>query len=189
MYLGGQAIQAYEKQGVRVRPTPMQMQGGVISKIGRPQIERIMNQTAVWSNNPPTQLSIGTPPSYLKPNTRTNSNFGGLGANPWNPVEAIGGLFGMSQQEKPASQWLPQRESNIINPERPIYNAFAQGQYQQEALYDTRTGFTQSLTGTENFNPSDTIKNLLSNKYAVYAGLGIGGLLVLKIIMGGGRRN
>jgi len=189
MYLGGQAIQAYEKQGIRVRPTPMQMQGGVISKIGRPQIERIMNQTAVWSNNPPTQLSIGRPPNYLTPNTKTNSSFGGLGANPWNPVEAIGGLFGMSPQEKPASQWLPQRESNIINPERPTYNAFAQGQYQQEAIYDSRAGFTESMAGTQNFNPTDTIKNLMSNKYAVYAGLGIGGLLVLKIIMGGGGRN
>ena len=189
MYLGGQAIQAYEKQGIRVRPTPMQMQGGVISKIGRPQIERIMNQTAVWSNNPPTQLSIGRPPNYLTPNTKTNSSFGGLGANPWNPVEAIGGLFGMSPQEKPASQWLPQRESNIINPERPTYNAFAQGQYQQEAIYDSRAGFTESMAGTQNFNPTDTIKNLMSNKYSVYAGLGIGGLLVLKIIMGGGGRN
>lgn len=94
----------------------------------------------------------------------------------------------MSPQEKPASQWLPQRQSNIINPQRPTYNAFAQGQYQQEAIYDSRAGFTQSMAGTQNFNPTDTIKNLLSNEYAVYAGLGIGGLLVLKIIMGGGGR-
>jgi hypothetical protein len=188
MYLGGQAIQSYEKQGIRVRPAPQQMEGGVRTIMGRPQIERIINQSAVWSNNPPPQLSIGRPQNYLKPNTKTNSNFGGLGANPWNPIDAIGNLFGMSPQEKPASQWLPQRQSNIINPQRPTYNAFAQGQYQQEAIYDSRAGFTQSMAGTQNFNPTDTIKNLLSNEYAVYAGLGIGGLLVLKIIMGGGGR-
>ena len=39
------------------------------------------------------------------------------------------------------------------------------------------------------FSPADTVKNLFQNQWVVYAGLAVGALVVLKIIMemGGGR--
>jgi len=132
---------------------------------------------------PPAQLHVDQD-LLVKPNTRTNSNFGGLGANPWNPLEALAGLFGIAPQEDPAKQWLPQIEDNTQSTGYPIYTAMAQGQFQDQAMADTQKGFNDTM-----LDPSQTIKNLFQNKWILYAGLAVGALIVLKIVMGmgGGR--
>ena len=149
-----------------------------------PQIPRIQNKSPPWFANPPKQLHVNAP-MYAKPNTRTNSNFGGLGANPWNPVEALGGLFGMSPQEKPQSQYLPQQQ-NTQSTGYPTYTAMAQGQYQEQAFAESPQGFQSTMLGSSSFEPMDTIKNLATNQYVIIGGLAIGALIILKIVMGMG---
>ena len=152
-----------------------------------PQIVPIQNPSVAYDQNPPVQLHVD-PNQVVKPNTRTNSNFGGLGANPWNPIEAITGLFGMAPQQDPASQWLPQIEDNTQSTGYPIYTAMAQGQYQDQAYAQTQAGFDNQILGNT-FDPSQTVKNVFQNKWVIYAGLAVGALVVLKIVMGmvGGR--
>jgi len=152
-----------------------------------PQIVPIQNPSIAYDQNPPKQLHVD-PNQVVKPNTRTNSNFGGLGANPWNLPEAIAGLFGMPPQEDPAKQWLPQIEDNTQSTGYPTYTAMAQGQYQDKAYAETQQGFNNQILGNT-FDPADTVKNLFQNQWVVYAGLAVGALVVLKIVMGmgGGR--
>jgi len=141
-----------------------------------PQIVPIQNPSVAYDQNPPPQLHVDTPP-LVKPNTRTNSNFGGLGANPWNPLEAIAGLFGMAPQQDPASQWLPQIEDNTQSTGYPTYTAMA-------PPIDQKIGFNETMSPHQ--DPKQTIKNLFQNKYILYAGLAVGALVVLKIVMGFG---
>ena len=129
----------------------------------------------------------------VKPNTRTDSNFGGLGANPWNPIEALSGIFGMTPQEKPEAQWLPQQSSNIINPDRPTYTAMATGLQQAAAYQESPQSFVQDMTGGSAYNPTgfsagETVQSWLSNQWVIIGGLAIGALVVLKIVMGGGQK-
>jgi len=151
-----------------------------------PQIVPIQNPSIAYDQNPPAQLHVD-PNQVVNPktSTRTNSAFGGLGANPWNPFveipKAITGLFGMAPQQDPASQWLPQIEDNTQSTGYPIYTAMAQGQYQEQAMAETQQGFNDTF-----LDPSQTIKNLFQNKWILYAGLAVGALVVLKIVMGFG---
>ena len=64
----------------------------------------------------------------------------------------------------------------------------AQGQYQDQAYAETQQGFNNQILGNT-FSPADTVKNLFQNQWVIYAGLAIGALVVLKIVMGmgGGR--
>ena len=149
-----------------------------------PQIVPIQNPSPAYDQNPPKQLHVNQD-LLVKPNTRTNSNFGGLGANPWNPLEALAGLFGMAPQEDPAKQWLPQIEDNTQSTGYPIYTAMAQGQYQDQAYAETQQGFNNQILGNT-FDPSQTVKDLFQNKWILYAGLAVGALIVLKIVMGMG---
>jgi hypothetical protein len=142
-----------------------------------PQIVPIQNPSIAYDQNPPAQLHVNNN-QVVKPNTRTNSNFGGLGANPWNLPEAIAGLFGMAPQQDPASQWLPQIEDNTQSTGYPTYSAMAPPIDQKIG-----NGFNFNKTMTD---PSQTIKNLFQNKYILYAGLAVGALVVLKIVMGFG---
>ena len=142
-----------------------------------PQIVPIQNPSVAYDQNPPPQLHVNNN-QVVNPNTKTNSNFGGLGANPWNPLEAIAGLFGMAPQQDPASQWLPQIEDNTQSTGYPPYTAMAPPIDQKIG-----NGFNFNKTITD---PSQTIKNLFQNKYILYAGLAVGALVVLKIVMGFG---
>ena len=152
-----------------------------------PQIVRIQNKSPPWSKNPPKQLHV-KPHMKVKPNTRQNSNFGGMGANPWNPIEGLGmsvrGMFGISPTVKPESQWLPQQQ-NTQSTGYPTYTAMAQGQYQQQAYADSNQGFVSEMLGGEPIS----MKNLSSNQWFVLPALAIGALIILKIVlgMGGGR--
>jgi len=191
------AVKHYQRQGLKVSPVtqtqagfnPMQTIfnfGQPQTALASPQIPRIQNQTPAWSQNPPKQLHV-SPHQVVKPNTRTNSNFGGMGANPWNPIELLGGsvrgMFGMSQQEKPANQWLPQQQ-NTQSTGYPTYTAMAQGQRQEQAHYQTPQGFQTSMLGDSSFEPMDTVKNLASNQWVIIGGLAIGALFILKIVSG-----
>ena len=143
-----------------------------------PQIVPIQNPSIAYDQNPPAQLHVNNN-QVVKPNTRTNSNFGGLGANPWNPLEAIAGLFGMAPQQDPASQWLPQIEDNTQSTGYPTYTAMA-----PELEKGLSVNFNETMSPHQ--DPSQTIKNLFQNKYILYAGLAVGALVVLKIVMGFG---
>ena len=205
MRLSNDAIKHYQRQGLKVSPVtqtqsgfnPMatisnwfqpttQLTGTFNTALASPQIPRIQNPSPATSTNPPKQLHV-TPHQVVKPNTRTNSNFGGMGANPWNPIELLGGsvrgMFGMSQQEKPASQWLPQQQ-NTQSTGYPTYTAMAQGQFQQQAYAETPQGFQTSMLGDDSFEPMDTVKNLASNQWVIIGGLAIGALFILKIVTG-----
>ena len=184
MNLSQAAIQQYQKSGVKVSP---QSQYYTTSGNASPQIPRIQNQSPPWWQNPPKQLHV-TPHMKVKPNTRTNSNFGGMGANPWNPIELLGGsvrgLFGMSPQEKPESQYLPQQQ-NTQSTGYPTYTAMAQGQYQEQAFEESPQGFQSAMLGDDTFQPMDTVKNLASNQWVIIGGLAVGVLVVLKFVLGG----
>jgi hypothetical protein len=189
MRLNTAAIQRYQKAGLKVQPVA---QFYSTRANATPQIPRIVNQSAAWSDRPPKQLHVNAP-MYAKPNTRTNSNFGGLGANPWNPIEALAGIFGMTPQERPESQWLPQQSSNIINPDRPTYTAMTSGLQQAAAYQESPQSFVQDMTGGSAYNPSgfsagETVQSWLSNEWVIIGGLAIGALVVLKIVMGGGQK-
>jgi len=125
---------------------------------------------------PPPQLHVNNN-QVVNPNTKTNSNFGGLGANPWNPLEAIAGLFGMAPQQDPASQWLPQIEDNTQSTGYPPYTAMT-------PPIDQKIGFNETMSPHQ--DPQQTIKNLFQNKYILYAGLAVVALLSIKIVMGFG---
>ena len=187
MRLSTAAIQRYQKAGLKVTPVAQ-----FYSTNATPQIPRIVNQSAAWSDRPPKQLHVNAP-MYAKPNTRTNSNFGGLGANPWNPIEALSGLFGMAPQERPESQWLPQQSSNIINPDRPTYTAMTTGLQQAAAYQESPQSFVQDMTGGSAYNPTgfsagETVQSWLSNQWVIIGGLAIGALVVLKLVLGGGQK-
>ena len=195
MRLSTAAIWAYQNQGLKVSPVTQTMTGfnpmqtvfnmfkPTQTAYASPQIPRIQNKTPAWSSNPPPQLHVSTP-AHVKPNTRTNSNFGGLGANPWNPIEGITGLFGMPPQEKPQSQYLPQQQ-NTQSTGYPTYTAMSAGQYQEQAFNESPQGFQTSMSGDSSFNAGDTIKNLMQNQYVIYGGLAVGALVILKMVMGG----
>ena len=186
MNLSTDAIKYYQNLGLKVSPVqttfggvnPMQSIFGAPTQNTynpSPQIVPIQNPSVAYDQNPPPQLHVDNNP-VVKPNTRTNSNFGGLGANPWNPLEAIAGLFGMAPQQDPASQWLPQQQDNTQSTGYPPYTAM-----QPQIIQDHGLGFNETMT-----DPSQTIKNLFQNKYILYAGLAVGALVVLKIVMGFG---
>jgi len=195
MSLSNEAIKYYQNQGLKVSPiqqtvtgsNPMQVlydyTGASVSGIATPQIPRIVNPSIAYDENPPAQLHVSPNPVVTpKTSTRTNSAFGGLGANPWNPIDAITGLFDMSPQPPtadPANQWLPQQENNTQSQGYPTYTAMSDGQFQQQAFADSPQGFNSTM-----LDPTQTIKNLFQNKYILYAGLAIGALLTIKIVMG-----
>jgi hypothetical protein len=189
--LSDAAIRTYQQAGLKVQPISMTYSGG--QKYPTPAIPRINYPSKAWTDpQNQNQLHV-TQQMKVKPNTRTNSNFGGLGANPWNPVQALQGLFGISPQEQPASQWLPQRNENIINPDRPVYTAMATGLQQAAAYEQTPQGFQSQIMGTGAYNPTDIsatdrIGNLFQNPLVLYGGLAIAGIVVLKLILGGGKQ-
>ena len=185
------AIRTYQKAGVKVTPVSFTYQGG--QKFPTPAIPRINYPSVAWSDPQKLKQLHITQDMKVKPNTRTNSAFGGLGANPWNPLDAIQGLFNVSPQQQPASQWLPQRNENIINPDRPTYTAMTTGLQQAAAYQESPYAFNSQLMGTGAYNPTDIsaedrIKDLFQNKYVLYGGLAIGGIVVLKLILGGGTK-
>ena len=185
------AIRSYQNQGIKVQPISMTYSGG--QKYPTPAIPRINNPSKAWTDpQNQNQLHV-TQQMKVKPNTRTNSNFGGLGANPWNPVQAIQGLFGISPQEQPESQWLPQRNENIINPDRPVYTAMSSGLQQAAAYEESPQAFNSQIMGTGAYNPTDIsatdrIENLFQNPLVLYGGLAVAGIVVLKLILGGGKQ-
>ena len=159
------------------------------SPLATPQIPRIVNQSQAWTNPQGlNQLHVSQQQKQAVNRRRFQPNGN---SNPWNPIEGMAGLFGLSPQMSPESQWLPQRNESTINPDRPTYTAFAQGKAQQEAYAASPQGFNTSMLGSSPVNPTDfdpksEIKNLLQNKYVLYIGLGIGALVILKIVMGMG---
>ena len=189
--LSDAAIRTYQNAGLKVQPISITYSGG--QKYPTPAIPRINNPSQAWTDpQNQNQLHV-TQQMRVKPNTRTNSNFGGLGANPWNPVQAIQGLFGISPQQQPESQWLPQRNENIINPDRPVYTAMSSGLQQAAAYEESPLAFQSQLMGSGAYNPTDIraedrIKDLFQNKYVLYGGLAIGAIVVLKLILGGGTK-
>ena len=189
--LSDAAIRTYQNAGLKVQPISITYSGG--QKYPTPAIPRINNPSQAWTNpQNQNQLHV-TQQMRVKPNTRTNSNFGGLGANPWNPVEALTGLFGISSQQQPESQWLPQRNENIINPDRPVYTAMSTGLQQAAAYEETPQAFQSQLMGTGAYNPTDIsatdrIGNLFQNPLVLYGGLAIAGIVILKLILGGGKQ-
>ena len=191
MNLSVAAIQSYQKAGLKVTPVSFTMSGG--QRFPTPAIPRINNPSKAWTDpQNQNQLHV-TQQMKVKPNTRTNSNFGGLGANPWNPVQALQGLFNVSPQQQPEKQWLPQRNENIINPDRPTYTAMTTGLQEAAAYQETPQGFQSQLMGTGAHNPTDIsagdrIKDLFKNQYVLYGGLAVAGIVVLKLILGGGKQ-
>jgi len=191
MNLSDAAIRSYQQSGLKVQPISITYSGG--QKYPTPAIPRINNPSQAWTDpQNQNQLHV-TQQMRVKPNTRTNSNFGGLGANPWRPIEAIQGLFGISPQQQPESQWLPQRNENIINPDRPIYTAMTTGLQQAAAYEESPLAFQSQLMGSGAYNPTDIsagdrIKDLFQNQYVLYGGLAIGAIVVLKLILGGGTK-
>jgi len=189
--LSDAAIRTYQNAGLKVQPISITYSGG--QKYPTPAIPRINNPSQAWTDpQNQNQLHV-TQQMRVKPNTRTNSNFGGLGANPWNPVEALTGLFNVSPQQQPASQWLPQRNENIINPDRPTYTAMTTGLRQAEAYEESPLAFQSQMMGTGAYNPTDVsvtdrIGNLFQNPLVLYGGLAIAGIVVLKLILGGGKQ-
>jgi len=185
------AIRSYQKAGIKVTPVSFTYSGG--QRFPTPAIPRINYPSVAWTDPQQLKQLHVTQQMKVKPNTRTNSNFGGLGANPWNPLEAIQGLFNISPQQQPESQWLPQRNENIINPDRPIYTAMATGLHQAAAYEESPQGFQSQIMGTGAYNPTDIsagdrIKDLFQNQYVLYGGLAIGAIVVLKLILGGGKQ-
>ena len=185
------AIRSYQKAGIKVTPVSFTYSGG--QRFPTPAIPRINYPSVAWTDPQKLKQLHVTQQMKVKPNTRTNSNFGGLGANPWNPLEAMQGLFGISPQQQPESQWLPQRNENIINPDRPIYTAMATGLHQAAAYEESPQGFQSQIMGTGAYNPTDIsagdrIKDLFQNQYVLYGGLAIGAIVVLKLILGGGKQ-
>ena len=191
MNLSDAAIRSYQQSGLKVQPISITYSGG--QKYPTPAIPRINYPSKAWTDpQNQNQLHV-TQQMRVKPNTRTNSNFGGLGANPWRPVQALQGLFGLSPQEQPASQWLPQRNENIINPDRPVYTAMSTGLQQAAAYEETPQGFQSQIMGTGAYNPTDIsatdrIGNLFQNPLVLYGGLAVAGIVVLKLILGGGKQ-
>ena len=191
MNLSDAAIRTYQQSGLKVQPISMTYSGG--QKYPTPAIQRIIKPSQAWTD-PQNQNQLHVSQQMrVKPNTRTNSNFGGLGANPWNPAESIMGLFGVSPQQQPATQWWPQRNENIINPDRPVYTAMTTGLQQAAAYQETPQGFQSQLMGTGAYNPTDIsatdrIGNLFQNPLVLYGGLAVVGIVVLKLILGGGKQ-
>jgi len=189
--LSDAAIRTYQQSGLKVQPVSMTYSGG--QKYPTPAIPRINNPSFVWTD-PQNQNQLHVSQQMrVKPNTRTNSNFGGLGANPWNPVQAIQGLFGISPQQQPESQWLPQRNENIINSDRPVYTAMSSGLHQAAAYEESPLAFQSQMMGTGAYNPTDIsatdrIGNLFQNPLVLYGGLAVAGIVVLKLILGGGKQ-
>jgi hypothetical protein len=189
--LSDAAIRTYQQSGLKVQPVSMTYSGG--QKYPTPAIPRINNPSKAWTD-PQNQNQLHVSQQMrVKPNTRTNSNFGGLGANPWNPVQAIQGLFGISPQQQPESQWLPQRNENIINPDRPVYTAMSSGLHQAAAFEESPLAFQSQMMGTGAYNPTDIsatdrIGNLFQNPLVLYGGLAVAGIVVLKLILGGGKQ-
>ena len=185
------AIKTYQKAGLKVSPISFTISGG--QKYPTPAIPRINYPSKAWTDpQNQNQLHV-TQQMRVKPNTRTNSNFGGLGANPWDPAEGLQGLFNVSPQQQPQTQWLPQRNENIINPDRPTYTAMASGLQQAAAYEETPQAFQSQMTGTGAQNPTDInagdrIKDLFQNQYVLYGGLAVAGIVVLKLILGGGKQ-
>ena len=185
------AIRSYQKAGIKVTPVSFTYTNG--QKYPTPAIPRINYPSKAWTDpQNQNQLHV-TQQMKVKPNTRTNSNFGGLGANPWNPVESLMGLFNLSPQQQPEKQWLPQRNENIINPDRPTYTAMATGLQQAAAYQETPQAFQSQIMGTSAYNPTDIsatdrIGNLFQNPLVLYGGLAIAGIVVLKLILGGGKQ-
>ena len=185
------AIRTYQRAGLKVQPISMTYASG--QKYPTPAIPRINYPSKAWTDpQNQNQLHV-TQQMKVKPNTRTNSNFGGLGANPWNPVESLMGLFNLSPQQQPEKQWLPQRNENIINPDRPTYTAMATGLQQAAAYQETPQAFQSQIMGTSAYNPTDIsatdrIGNLFQNPLVLYGGLAIAGIVVLKLILGGGKQ-
>ena len=185
------AIRSYQKAGIKVTPVSFTYSGG--QRFPTPAIPRINYPSVAWTDPQKLKQLHVSQQMKVKPNTRINSNFGGLGANPWNPLEAMQGLFGISPQQQPESQWLPQRNENIINPDRPIYTAMATGLHQAAAYEESPQGFQSQIMGTGAYNPTDIsagdrIKDLFQNQYVLYGGLAIGAIVVLKLILGGGKQ-
>ena len=195
MNLSTAAIKTYQDLGLHVTPVQQTFGGANPQKVlwdytgqtvtgsALPQIPRIVNPSIASDPNPPPYLHVN-PNQPDKPNTRTNSNFGGLGANPWNPIESALDLFGMSPQTDPASQWLPQQEQNTQSLGYPAWSPFQsdiQGHFNPAA--------TQGAFNNTMMDPSQTIKNLLQNKWILYAGLALGAFVGIKIVMSlfGGR--
>jgi hypothetical protein len=188
MSLSPNAIRTYQRSGLKVTPVSFTIRDGV--RFPTPAIPRITNPSIAWSKRPPKQLHV-TPHQVAPPHTKNLESFGGTGANPWNPFEALGGLFGMPPQQNPQTQYMPQEQKNIINPDRPVYTSFASGAHQAAAFEQSRAGFNSNIMGTgaqapTSFDAKQEIQNLLSNKYALYAGLALGGLVLVKMISGGG---
>ena len=194
MSLSNEAIKTYQNLGLHV--TPIQQTyggdnpanilwdytGATVTGNAKPQIPRIVNPSIASSANPPPQLHVNYNTAE-KPNTRTNSNFGGLGANPWNPIESALDLFGMSPQTTPDSRWLPQQENNSQSLGYPTYSALTAS---QNAGTNNGQTFTDKITGTNAQGVAtvdQTIKNLLQNQYVIYAGIAIAALIGIKIVM------
>ena len=200
MKLSTAAIRYYQNQGLKVS-TIQQTYGGInpmqtIFSFGQPTINtynpspnipRIQDESPPWTENPPKQLHVSQDiKKAVKP--KRISAFGGLGANPWNPIELLGGdirgLFGESTTKNPQSQYLPQ-QLNTQSTGYPTYTAMAQGQYQEQAYEESPRGFQTSMLGDSSFQPMDTIKNLMSNQWVIIGGLALVVLIVLKFLLGG----
>ena len=190
MSLSPNAIRTYQNSGLKVTPVSFTLQGGM--RFPTPAIPRITNPSIAWSKRPPKQLHVSAN-TVAPPRTKNLESFGGTGNNPWNPFDALGGLFGMPPQQNPETQYMPQEQKNIINPDRPVYTSFASGAHQAAAFEQSRAGFNSNIIGTgaqspTSFDAKQEIQNLINNKYALYAGLAIGGLFLVKMISGGGGR-
>ena len=199
MKLSIAAIRYYQNQGLKVSPVqktfgginPMQQvfSFGQPNQMGlpTPNIPRIIDQSPPWTENPPKQLHVTQQiKKAVKP--KRISAFGGLGANPWNPVELLGGdirgLFGAPTTQNPKYQYLPQQQ-NTQSTGYPTYTAMAQGQYQEQAYAESQRGFQTSMLGDSSFQPMDTIKNLASNQWVIIGGLAFVVLIVIKFLLGG----
>jgi len=134
-------------------------------------------------------MRVPSQPRALAPKPKRLSAFGGLGANPWKPLEGIAGLFGMNQQEQPATRYMPPEAADIVP--RPTYQAMAQPDEQRGSMLYSSQGFNQQLTQQgKQFSPQNELAKLKNNPWVLYAGLGIAALIILKITMGflsGGR--
>ena len=186
MYLGAPAIRAYEAQGLKVSGVSMTIKNGTMYPT--PPIQRIRDKTDRWENNPPPLLTVPKRTQAKAPSPRGQNNiFKQKGSNPnsniWNPLDSLAGMFDSNPQEAPSSQYLPPAET--FDYPRPVYEAFAndQGFYQSPQPVPN---FNKQIQ-TDTFDPKAEIAKLLKNKYALYAGIGIGALIVLKIVLSAGR--
>ena len=161
-----------------------------INRPKRPDIPRISQPSYIWDQYGSSDLMrVPSQPRALAPKPKRISAFGGLGANPWNPIEGIAGLFGMNQQEQPASRYMPPEAADIVP--RPTYQAMAQPEDQRGSMLYSSQGFNQQLTQQgKQFSTQNELAKLKNNPWVLYAGLGIAALIILKITMGflsGGR--